>query len=92
MPEFLLGRCPYKVMDSIQDRPWDTYGPNLSWSEFLYLRQDLNTVLEEIFDHRDQLIDRINTLNNILLKNGIEAPKWDLLESPSGTVAESRET
>jgi hypothetical protein len=72
--KYKLGICPFVYMDIVQDRPWDTYGPNLSWSDFGNLKRDLEQVLEELHNQRDELIDQINALQNELLKRGIPLP------------------
>lgn len=72
--KYKLGICPFVYMDIVQDRPRDTYGPNLSWGDFENLRRDLEQVLEELHDQRDELIDQINALQHELLKRGIPLP------------------
>lgn len=62
--KYKLGCCPFDYMDCVADRPWDTYGPNFSWGEFGYLKQDLEQVLEELLNQRDELLDQINALQN----------------------------
>jgi hypothetical protein len=71
---YKLGICPFVFMDIIQDRPWDTYGPNLSWGDFGNLRKDLEDIRERLLDQRDELIDQINTLQEMLLKHNIPLP------------------
>jgi hypothetical protein len=73
--KYKLGRCPFEYMDSVRDRPWDTYGPDFSWSEFLYLKKDLEDVLDRLLDQRDELIDQINALQNVLIEHNLPFPK-----------------
>jgi hypothetical protein len=72
--KYKLGICPFVYMDIVQDRPWDTYGPNLSWGDFGNLKTDLEKVLEELHNQRDELLDQINALQNELYKRGIPFP------------------
>jgi hypothetical protein len=72
--KYALGRCPFEVMDRVSDRPWDTYGPNFSWGEFGYLKRDLEQVVEELHNQRDELLDQITALQNELHKRGIPLP------------------
>lgn len=73
--KYKLGRCPYEIMDIIGDKNLDTtQGPNLSWSTFLDLREDLHQVLEELHNQRDELLDQIRALQNELFKRGIPLP------------------
>ncbi len=68
------GICPFVYMDIVLDRPWNTYGPNLSWGNFENLKTDLEKVLEKLHDQRDELLDQITALQNELLKRGIPLP------------------
>lgn len=76
---------PFKWMFIVQDRPWDTHGPNLAWSEFLALQNCLLQDQENWQNQRDELLDQINILQNALIKNGIPLPN---LESAGGTCSQ----
>jgi hypothetical protein len=72
--KYKLGRFPFEYMDSLLDRPWDTYGPNLTWGEFGYLKRDLELVVDELLEQRHELLDQIGALQNELHKRGIPLP------------------
>lgn len=76
---------PFEWMFKVQDRPWDTYGPNLAWSEFLALQTCLLQDHNNWQNQRDELLDQISILQNALIKNGIPLPD---LESAGGTCSQ----
>ena len=64
--KYKLGICPFVYMEIVQDRPWDTYGPNLSWGDFGNLRRDLEVFVNELLEQRNELLDQITALQNEL--------------------------
>lgn len=72
--KYKLGGCPFEYMDRLSDRPWDTYGPNLTWGEFGYLQRDLELVVDELLEQRHELLNQITALQNELFKRGIPLP------------------
>jgi len=72
--KYKLGKCPFEYMDCVAKRQWDNNGPNLSWSEFKHLKRDLELVVDELLEQRDELLDQITALQNELHKRGIPLP------------------